>query len=62
MIDKKYSYNNLIQIPLTNEQSREVYLIDKGKTIRNELIALSLGAAAVIGFGYWMLGEAFRVH
>lgn len=59
MIHKKYSFNNHIKIPLTNEQAGEVYLIDKGKTIRNGLlVAIPIAAGAMIGF-YYLIEQAF---
>ena len=59
MIHKKSGYNNSIQIPLTNEQSNEVHLIDRGKTIRNGvLIGIPVTLVAIFGMAY-LFGEAF---
>lgn len=59
LIHKKYGFNNHIKIPLTNEQAREVYLIDKGKTIRNGLlVGIPVGIGVGVGMAY-LLGAAF---
>lgn len=50
---KKNKYNNLIEIPLTNEQSREVYPLNRVKTgLLTALVALPVGVAGVLGMAY----------
>ena len=49
---KKNKYN-MIEIPLTNEQSREVYPLNRVKTgLKTALVALPVGVAAALGMGY----------
>jgi len=55
--DKIRSNKNLIKIPLTNEQSKEVYLLNSEKTsLKTGLFAVPFGVGVAIGLGYlfWM--------